>query len=415
MSASAAPVDEPQPCRAKRVLIFATSFAPAIKAGGPARSITNLARLAALSASVDVVAPDRDLGDASPFPGVSGQNIELDGARVNYLDTRSVHQWSDLLRRLRTSDYDLVLLNSVWNVPLSITPAALIALRLIHTRATVLMPRGELEPGALLFGSRKKRIAAPLVRQLYGRVVTAFVATSATEKRNIERYFRQSRVLVTGNNTPDILPFRCSGEQQGQLRIGFASRIHAKKGLLEALTGLTRVSCPVELQIAGTIEDPEYWSACQSAIRRLPDNVRAKYVGVLARDQVSDFFGGLDYTILLTAGENYGHVIAESLQSGCPVIITPTTPWTDAVRQGGGALVDDPNDAEAVAEVVESCWEVSKMQGKEARRQARAVYEHFAATAGPNAIDLAISALLSCDYTRCGPFGESSPRTVRGF
>ena len=40
--------------------------------------------------------------------------------------------------------------------------------------------------------------------------------------------------------------------------------------------------------------------------------------------------------IFPTFGENYGHVIAESLASGCPILLSDTTPWNMLERYGAG-------------------------------------------------------------------------------
>ena len=37
-----------------------------------------------------------------------------------------------------------------------------------------------------------------------------------------------------------------------------------------------------------------------------------------------------------TKGENYGHVIAEALCAGLPILIANTTPWRDLVSKGIG-------------------------------------------------------------------------------
>ncbi|MGR5966571.1 glycosyltransferase [Bacillus cereus] len=37
-----------------------------------------------------------------------------------------------------------------------------------------------------------------------------------------------------------------------------------------------------------------------------------------------------------TFGENYGHVIVESLLAGCPVIISDQTPWKNLENEGAG-------------------------------------------------------------------------------
>jgi glycosyltransferase involved in cell wall biosynthesis len=44
---------------------------------------------------------------------------------------------------------------------------------------------------------------------------------------------------------------------------------------------------------------------------------------------VSKVFGSAHLFFFPTKGENYGHVIAEALEAGCPVLISDQTPWSD--------------------------------------------------------------------------------------
>jgi glycosyltransferase involved in cell wall biosynthesis len=37
-----------------------------------------------------------------------------------------------------------------------------------------------------------------------------------------------------------------------------------------------------------------------------------------------------------TAGENFGHIILQSLSAGCPVIISDQTPWKDLQNKNAG-------------------------------------------------------------------------------
>ena len=40
-----------------------------------------------------------------------------------------------------------------------------------------------------------------------------------------------------------------------------------------------------------------------------------------------------------TRGENFGHIIVESLAAGCPVLLSDRTPWTDFDKKGAGWIV----------------------------------------------------------------------------
>mgnify|MGYP001440953329 CR=1 FL=1 len=371
-----------------RVLVFAPSFAPAVKAGGPARSLTNLAREAAQNHDVTVVTHDRDHLDSVPFPGLSGRWAEVGGSEVFYLNPRSVKQWRTLLRSLPSRRFDLVLLNSIWNWGFSLVPATLLVFARLRGPA-VLMPRGELEFGALALKSRKKKLLWPLFAALYRRVVSAIGVTSESEAGNVRARFPGTRVLVT-TNLPDRVEFGVPDDPHDELQAVGLGRVHPTKGLLPLLAGLARVEQPVHLRWYGAIGDPAYWRQCTAAIERLPAHVTFEYGGEARREAVPEVLHNSDLMILLTAGENYGHVIAEALQAGCPVLATGTTPWTSTLREGGGGIVDDREDADAVSIAVERWAELDERGRSQARLEARRAFERFASTQPTNIIELGL-------------------------
>nr|MCR5673962.1 hypothetical protein [Lachnospiraceae bacterium] len=50
-------------------------------------------------------------------------------------------------------------------------------------------------------------------------------------------------------------------------------------------------------------------------------------------------FADHDAFLFPTLGENYGHVIAESLAAGCIPVISDTTPWIDLEEKGCGYVL----------------------------------------------------------------------------
>ena len=136
----------------------------------------------------------------------------------------------------------------------------------------------------------------------------------------------------------------------------FISRIHPKKNLLYAIECLSDVSGEVHFDIYGSIENKEYWEECKKAIELLPDNIHVQYCGLVEHDKVHDVFSNYDAFLFPTLSENYGHVIAEALLSGCPVIISDQTPWTDVNNFGVGkaiSLTDKKVMSNAVQAIVD--------------------------------------------------------------
>lgn len=86
----------------------------------------------------------------------------------------------------------------------------------------------------------------------------------------------------------------------------------------------------------------------------LPQNIRFQYCGALQPMQVPDKLAEYDLFFLPTLGENFGHVIAEALSSGLPVLISDTTPWRDLAEKSLGW--DIPlNEVDRFAECIEAC------------------------------------------------------------
>ena len=59
----------------------------------------------------------------------------------------------------------------------------------------------------------------------------------------------------------------------------------------------------------------------------MPENIKVTYHGEVRPDKVVDVFSKYDIFLFPTKGENYGHVIFESMASGCIPVISDKTPW----------------------------------------------------------------------------------------
>jgi glycosyltransferase involved in cell wall biosynthesis len=83
-----------------------------------------------------------------------------------------------------------------------------------------------------------------------------------------------------------------------------------------------------------------------------------------------------DVMLFPTAGESFGHVIAESLFCGRPVVCTDRTPWTAIVQTGGGEIVGslDPLDW---ARSIDQWARVSNAELEERQRMASGAYDEW--------------------------------------
>ena len=107
------------------------------------------------------------------------------------------------------------------------------------------------------------------------------------------------------------------------------SRISVKKKLLYALNTLKEINNShfINFTIIGPIEDENYWKKCQSAILKLPDHIKVNYLGPIPNHKIKNILSDQHVLFLPTQHENFGHVIVESWQNSCPVLISENTPW----------------------------------------------------------------------------------------
>ena len=72
----------------------------------------------------------------------------------------------------------------------------------------------------------------------------------------------------------------------------------------------------VRLSIAGPIDDARYWVECLELIANIGDPEMIKYVGPIPADEAVSFLSRFDLFVFPTLGENFGHVVFESLAAG---------------------------------------------------------------------------------------------------
>lgn len=348
-----------------KILTIIGTYLPGYKAGGPIRSIANLVDRLGDEYKFYILTSDRDLGDEKPYPGVErGGWYPRGKAQVLYLPPQAQGLFG-LHRILRTLTYDLIYLNSFFSLT-SIEILLLRRLGLIPPVPVVLAPRGEFSPGALAIKSYKKNayLALSNLVGLYQGI--RWQASSAYEAEDIRKSInRTANVIlaapVSVSVDPNPVATSCASagtyreaKNRGELRIVFLSRISRKKNLDFALNLLGNVKGNIYFDIYGPIEDQAYWQECQILISKLPAQIHVQYCGTVPHQEVAQVFSRYHLFLFPTHGENFGHVILESLSGGCPILISNQTPWHDLERHGGGW--DVPlSDAGRFQALLEAC------------------------------------------------------------
>lgn len=350
------------------ILTLVGYYLPGYKSGGPVRTIANMVARLGDEFDFRIVTRDRDFGDSEPYPGImTNQWNQVGKAQVYYAPLQQL-SIPRLEKLLRDTPFDILYLNSFFSYRFTIQPLILRRLGRMPRQPVILAPRGEFSQGALELKRWKKALFIRVAKAfgLYDGLI--WQASSEYEADDIRRVLL--RTVTQCFVAPDI-PASCStGPIQGEaiklfgkrpLRVIFLSRITPKKNLDFALRVLSLVPVPVDFNIYGPVDDEKYWQHCKELIDKLPSHIRVSYHGAVDHSQVTNLMADHDLFLFPTRGENYGHVIAEALSVGTPVLISDQTPWRRLSERGVGW--DLPLESEAA--FAERIMQLHKMSKEE--------------------------------------------------
>jgi glycosyltransferase involved in cell wall biosynthesis len=351
-----------------RVLITCGAFEPGFRGGGPVRSVANI--LDTVSDRIDavLVTRDRDTGATEPYPGLAGQWRQRHRARVFYLTVHAPRQWLRLWRDLRDVPFDLLYVNSFLSPLCSVLPLLAVRLRLLRCRSVLIAPRGEFSAGALSLKPTKKRVFLRCWGLFLAGTAVRWHASTAREAEEIRAVYPWAGIDVGLNEVS--LPQEPLAPTVGAhvARLTFIGRVSPKKNVHLVIEALRHVVTRVEFDIYGPVEDRAYWSRCRSLVEMLPEWIQVRYRGELTPSQVRPAFAGYDAFVFPTRGENFGHVIAESLSVSCPVVCSAETPWSEVLTSGGGRVVriDRPEELGAELQRIAAMTPAERLSAREA-------------------------------------------------
>lgn len=330
----------------KQILIFIDWFLPGYKAGGPIQSITNLVAHLGNELDISIVTSNADLGEKASYPNLIYNSwIQRDNYRVIYLDDK--HQNRKQYKFLvREQAYDVIYFNSLFSPGFTFLP--LLCIRKLNSKI-ILAPRGMLGEGALNIKRKKKIIYLSLFRLLGLNRIISWHATSETEYDEIRKHFGDDAVIDLASNLSKKVSGKLEAKEKkiNELRLFFLSRIAYKKNLKRALEYLKKVESEIRIEflIIGPVDEAEYWRECQTVISQLPSNIKVLTIGAVPNHELPAMLKDQHILLLPTLHENFGHVIMEAWQNGCPVIISDQTPWRglESVRVGWDIPLNDPD------------------------------------------------------------------------
>ncbi len=316
------------------ILCFVKCYLPGFRFGGPVRTIANFVDHLGDEFDIRIVTRDRDEIDTSPYSGVDVDAWNNIGkARVFYASKRSL-TLPVIAKLLRDTPHDLLYLNSFFAFKFTILPLFVRLLAIAPRRPCVIAPRGEFSQSAMLLNAWKKRPYVcfsrffGLYRGLLWQASSGFEALDISKEMGV-----LPEALNVVKDLPSVLPHPFDRERQrspGPLRLVFLSRISPMKNLDYLLKALHCVESIVSLTIFGPLCEPAYWETCQALMKTLPVNVFVEYAGEVNPSDVLSVFSAFDAFVLPSRGENYGHVVLESLTAGTPVLLSDQTSWSSS-------------------------------------------------------------------------------------
>jgi glycosyltransferase involved in cell wall biosynthesis len=348
------------PSRQKPIILaFVGNYLPGYKAGGILRITVNTVDHLCDEFEFMIITRDRDLGDDKPYADIKlNQWQQVGNATVYYLSPQQ-STIKGINKLIAGTPHHLMYLNSFFD---PFTIKALVNRRLYRVpfRPVIVAPWGEFGWASLKQKYLKKFVFIHMARLLglYNNVT--WRASSEYEAQDIQKVMKidPDAIHIVGDlpmkNIPDAFPnapFSAPPDAEG-LKIIFLSRISREKNLDYALRVLNKVKTKVVFDIYGPAENAVYWKECQTLISQLPANVQANYRGIVNSNEVVHVFSHYDLFLLPTGGEAYGHVIAECLISGTPVLISTETPWRNLQNDGLGWDVDLAH-CDSFAEIIE--------------------------------------------------------------
>ena len=316
-----------------KILTFSNFYLPGYKGGGPIKTIKNLISQTSDSLSYKVVTLDRDLGDASAYTDINLNSWNDLGYSQVFYSQMGFGGIKQIFGLLTKENYDVVYLNSFFSPTFSVLP--LIIAKTLRQKVIV-GPRGEFSEGALSLKLRKKNTFIKLYKLLNLHRGTIYQASSIYEAEDIKRVLGSDMDIVIAEDIGAQEFAKNIAIREQIIKAVFISRISPMKNLGFALEILKSVQKPLVYDIYGPIEDQGYWQHCQSIIADLPSHIDVQYKGELTPEQVVPTLSSYDFFFMPTKGENYGHVIAEALCAGLPLLISDATPWRNLSEQGLG-------------------------------------------------------------------------------
>jgi glycosyltransferase involved in cell wall biosynthesis len=343
----------------KTILLFIDWYLPGYKAGGPIQSCANLVDHLQEDYCFKIVTRDTDYCETKPYESVKSNqwNTISSNTLVYYFSSDELNK-KNIYKLIENTEFDVVYLNGIFSYLFTIIP--LLYFRKNKKRKVIIAARGMFASGALAIKRQKKQLFLSFAKLLglFNKVV--FHATNEAEKKDIINAIgNKNEIKIAGNLSKKIAldAFISKPKRAGFVKLFNIARVAPEKNLKYALEILKEVKVSVQFDYYGPIYDENYHNECKSVIEKLPAHINVNYKGVIPNNEVNKTLKNYDALFMPTLGENFGHIILESLLASCPVIISDQTPWQNLETEKSGwaiPLQDFNKYVEAITQLADS-------------------------------------------------------------
>ncbi len=343
----------------RKILIITGRYLPGYRDGGPVRSLINLTEWMGDEYDIRIMCLDRDHSDTERYPGITVESYNIVGkAKVWYTSDFSREAVGKL-----AEDADVVYVCGPYGdyarFAMSLKKEGKIAAPLY------IASMGSFSPEAFKIKGLKKRLFISYMKLAHMFDDVIWSVTSQREEDELRSVIGTGSRCVIASDLPRKGTTDHSRiKESDALKICFISRISRKKNLIVIPDILKNLSddCNIKLDIYGVDEDKAYLKECLmrfDALRKTHPNCRWEYKGEADSNMIPSIFAGYDALLFPTLGENYGHVIAESLAAGCIPVISDTTPWLDLNEKGCG-YVCHLNDITSFSSALQELYDMDE-------------------------------------------------------
>lgn len=371
----------------RKILIVNPYYYPGFRSGGPQQTFMNVIDAYGDEFQFYVLTLNHDLGSNEVYDGIKKGWNNVGKAKVTYVSDAemNINTISEIAKEM-----DLVYAGGLFE---KTTIFALLAKWMKRMKCPLYVaPMGVFSEGAIRQKNGKKKLFLELGKLLRVFNAVNWSFTSELEFEDFQRNMGMPQKYVIASDIPrkpvNDLASRISGRED-ELKIIFLSRICAKKNTSYAIEVLACTKGNIQFDIYGIKEDMAYWKECERKLQELPENIKWTYKGEVESSKVIDVFVEYDIFLFPTLGENFGHVIYESLAGGCIPVISDTTPWNDLEGKKCGNVVsleDKKKFVNVLQQYVEMSDDEMRLMKKNCIREAARQYEKSVEAGGYQAI-----------------------------